>query len=196
MFLLSLIFASSCLGPFSQKKAEMNIRIDTTGKTKLSYEQISAMLEKLAQSEAPKELSMGAMCYKQAGPPRRAEYICPDCGHRTLYTEDKAAFITRSLPTILALLHNLQAIDLTLDQSQFCKKCKPEIEDPQIGIKIHYSDTNYVHEYQGLNDVDLELIRDFLEGKNEHLSYYDRGTPLKNYIPRLEQVLGVKLKKE
>ena len=45
-------------------------------------------LKKLAESEPPKELFMGAMCYDMAAPPARVEYVCPDCGEKTFYVQD------------------------------------------------------------------------------------------------------------
>ena len=76
---------------------------------KLSQTRINEMLEKLETTQAP-EPRMGAMCYDMAGPPNRVEYVCPVCGEKTLYTEQKAFLIGAELESCRRLNKTLSKL--------------------------------------------------------------------------------------
>jgi hypothetical protein len=165
--------------------------VDTI-KGKFTREQIIEKLKALANSEAPTNLSTGAMCYKVAAPPSRAEYVCPICGTKTLYTDDYARIIDREIPQCRTFADSTGTLGINLDEKQFCKKCSPGVKDPQLCIDFKYADDTTKHSVCGINANDMKLIFEFLKGRDKHKDSYDSETPLKNYVGRLKEVLDVK----
>ena len=179
---------------FSSKKGSADattgqLPVDTI-KGKLTKEQIIEKLKNLANTEAPSELSAGAMCYKTAAPPNRAEYVCPVCGTKTLYTDAMARIIDREIPECRSLADS-SMLSLTLDEKQFCKKCSPGITDPKLCIDFKFAGDTIKHEVCEINAEDMKLLNEFLKGKLTHKDSYDYETPLKNYISRLENILDL-----
>ena len=168
----------------------------------LSKQDIITQLKELAQKPAPKKLSMGAMCYKVAGPPDRVEYVCPVCGEKTLYANNKnnmndnyrvISLIDRDLPVCRTTIKKIKGIKIELDETQFCKKCSPKIKEPQLGMVVYYeSDKPYC--VWGVSENDILLLSEFFSGSDKHQSDYGQEYPLKDSIERLEQLLGVSIK--
>ncbi len=159
----------------------------------LSKAEIDAMLRDLESREAPKP-QMGAMCYEMALPPERAEYVCPKCGEKTLYTKDEAAFVDWELPACrrqFGMIQNSTPLSLSLDESSFCEHCSPGAKRPQLVLKIVYSDGS-VQETSPMTLDDLYLLKGFLGGELSYENFYEGREPLKDQIPRLRQLLGVK----
>jgi hypothetical protein len=167
------------------------------GSQGLSRDETKARLKKLSESPPPKDLKMGAECYKVAMPPDRAEYLCPVCGERTLFVSEKgrnadAAFITRELPDCRRLIKEIKGLDVELDESQFCKKCSPSAKNPSLILIVRYRGQNAPFKCAHIDRDDLVLLREFAEGKDRHRDSYDFETPLKEHIKRLNELLGVK----
>jgi hypothetical protein len=171
----------------------------------ISREDIIAELKYLAKTRSPKELSRGAMCYKMAGPPNRVEFICPVCGERTLYSvPDRGSgrsagplslivkYLARELPACTRLADSLRQYQIQLIQTKYCKKCSPQEQNPQLGLKTTYADTSVPHIVWGVTSDDCRLLKEFFDGENKHRDFFDRETPMKKLIPRLEELLGVK----
>jgi len=58
----------------------------------LTREQLDKLLNALAEKPAPEAKRMPmAMCYRMAAPPERVEYVCPQCGEKTIYSRDAKA---------------------------------------------------------------------------------------------------------
>ncbi|MHC9541350.1 MAG: hypothetical protein AB9903_17735 [Vulcanimicrobiota bacterium] len=163
----------------------------------MSREEIAAKLKKLSESPPPKDLKMGAECYKVAGTPQRAEYLCPACGQRTLYayeTKGKNAdtrFIEEELPECRRLIKEIKGLAISLNESEFCKKCSPAAKNPTLIIVVNYRGLTTPHRCIDVKSEDLILIREFMEGKDRHRDSYDFETPMKDHLRRLNELLGV-----
>ena len=104
-----------------------------------SREDIMRKLLKLSMTPAPEDLSRGAMCYDMAMPPETAAYICPKCSEKTLYERDKFEngyeIIEKVLYDIGAcreMVKKIKGINVSLDESQYCRKCSPNVTNPQL----------------------------------------------------------------
>ena len=168
----------------------------------MSKEAIINRLKKLAESPAPTNLNMGAMCYKMAGPPDRIEYVCPVCGEKTLYASDKnnvvnysvIQFIDRDLGPCRIIAKSITKVKITLDETQFCRKCDPKAKNPALCLTIYYPQDKTSHSICNVEEEDLVLLSEFFADKDKHEYSNDQEVPLKNSIKRLEKLLGVTIK--
>jgi hypothetical protein len=151
------------------------------------------MLANIEKKASP-EPKMGAMCYKMAAPPERAEYVCPKCGEKTLYTKDAAREIEWELDSCrreFLLLKSASALSLALDESSYCSHCRPDAKKHALELVVTYADgascTN-----SPITDVDLSILQGFLKGGLDFKTSNDSTVPLKKMLPRLRQLLGVK----
>ncbi len=162
---------------------------------------LRAQLQKLANSEPPKTLAPGAMCYEMAMPPDRAEYTCLICSNKTLYAsspEERSLvprFLTWDLPACRRLAGQIKNIPVTLDEKSFCKHCTPQAEKRELCLVIDYGN-GIRHTVQGVTKDDLQLLVEFSEGSAVHNAGPGGERPLKEYLGRLEELLGVKLNDE
>ncbi|MFH0864669.1 MAG: hypothetical protein V1904_00635 [Bacteroidota bacterium] len=173
---------------------DSNQTLFDTIKGMFSKQQIKEKLEALSNSPAPDVLKNGAMCYKVAAPPNRTEYVCPVCGERTVHTDNMARFIERELPVCRTLADSISGIELALDEKSFCKKCSPEVKDPSLCIKTKFAGETTENTLCDIDSDDMQLLYEFMKGKLTHKDDYDNETPLKNYMERLNQLLGVTIK--
>lgn len=156
----------------------------------------------LSKSPAPTELATGAMCYKPAMPPKSADYTCPKCGEKTLYSIEKIenknegyqiiGTVNVDIPNCRRTIKTIKGIKITLDESQFCKKCSPDILSPKLVLIIEHEDGKK-HTFTGVTNNDLILISEFLSGSDKHKDEGDFETPLKNHVNRLSELLGVEI---
>ncbi|MBN2681045.1 MAG: hypothetical protein JXR58_00930 [Bacteroidales bacterium] len=161
-----------------------------------SKTEIKKMLTKLAETPAPTDLSFGAMCYDMAMPPPTVEYVCPVCGEKTLYNEDQFFVVNNIQNNLDGLRHlsgKIEQINLKIDESQFCKTCSPNVETPAFCLLTNIPGTKDTTKICNVSDEDLVILLEFLNGKLKHTDFYERETPLKERIERLEQLLGVEL---
>ncbi len=193
-------FAASVIVPTAihglGKKPTVPEEKKITDGTRLSRDDIQKKLIKLSKSLKPLVLAPGAMCYEVAAVPERAEYVCPKDGTKTLFTNRMRSYIVWELPYLRESVAKLKdfGIEAVLDESEFCKKCTPkQPEDPQVTLIIVYPDGK-VHSTRGVHGVDIKLIQEFLNGSKKHTMSNGEEEPLKKHIPRLEQLLGVKVK--
>ncbi len=161
-----------------------------------SRKDIKKKLLELFSKPKPKTLAMGAMCYEMAAPPERAEYVCPACGEKTIYTIKRSEFIQWYLPQARRMIKNLniKGIGVKLDESQFCKKCSPKIENPQLCLHINYAGESKPHQVCSIYPNDIGLISEFMNGKVKHKTQNDEEEPLVKHIDRLQKLLGVNIK--
>ncbi len=160
----------------------------------LDREAVRALLKKAADAPAPAAPKMGAMCYAPRAPVMRADYVCPKCGERTLYGEGMAMLVQEHLPACrreLAELKKVAGDAVTLDESQFCRKCSPEVKDPRLVLTVTFQDGKK-SSVQGASAMDIRLLGELLGGKTVHRSENDGESALKEHLPRLQELLGVK----
>jgi hypothetical protein len=167
---------------------------------------IRAMLKTLADAPAPKDLALGAMCYDVAPPPSRADYLCPKCGERTLYDNSKAKqdkpyettlveAVEWEIPSCrreFAELRKVAGDTITFDESQFCRKCSPRVAKPRLVLHFSYGDDK-TRDVESIKHDDLRILREFLAGKVKAKGDNEGEAALKDSLPRLQELLGVKI---
>jgi len=154
---------------------------------------ISQKLVKLSKKPVPKKLSIGAMCYEQAIPPNRGEYVCPVCGKKTLYSNNhKIIKVVNDIFTYRKMVKQLneKGLDIKLNETELCKNCHPLNTNYKLCITIKYNRSES-YKICDITQDDLRLISDFLDEKTIHEFLNEREEPLKNFIPRLRILLGV-----
>lgn len=182
----------------------------TEGVKSLDREQIREMLKKLSDSPPPKKLSAGAMCYSMAAPPQVGTFICPKCGERTLYDESEKAppldraekgtarLVEWEVPACrrqIAAIRKLVGDSVTLDESQFCRKCSPNTTSPKLVLHVAYKGEKKTVDIDNVDCDDLCILHDLFSGKLTAEGDQGREYPLKDRLPRLQELLGVKLEK-
>ena len=183
----------------------------TTAKSikSMSQAEIEKMLCRIETSETPKTKQMGAMCYSMTPPPDRMEYVCPVCGEKTLYAMKKfedsewpsdeewatfnaILFLEKELPACrreFEVVKKTTDLALALDESSFCKHCRPDAKKHELKLIVTYQDGKTTT--SPIDHVDLLLLRDFFKGQ---LSYEATGVdiyPIKEAMPRLRGLLGL-----
>jgi hypothetical protein len=172
--------------------SDKDIAPDDTLKGVYKRSVIKEKLESLANSPAPSDLKPGAMCYAAMLERDSAEYVCPKCGERTLYTNSAGWFVRRDLPVCRTIADSIPAINLQLDESQYCKKCCPNIETPQLCLTYNLADDANETHICGIYPNDLKIMKEFMQGKNKHITENDGEVALKEYLPRLRELFGIK----
>ena len=209
-----VIFALLSINPFTNKQVQATEPPETTPQPATEQQQTPPLtrlelenrLQKLAESEPPKELFMGAMCYEMMMPPNRVEYVCPDCGEKTFYVQDsqkegklksdeRSGYtdnVRKNIPGCRRLIKTIKGLDAELIEKDFCNTCSPDTGAPVLKLVIHYPNGK-THETKNVSVNDLVLLQEFLNGALKHKDFYDGETPLKNHISRIETLLGVKI---
>ncbi len=174
--------------------------IDTI-KPMYSIKDIKTKLKRLAETAPPKDLAFGAKCYSKSMPPETASYTCPECGEKTLYKAKADKYVNMNLLSYgLNACRNeislVKGVNIKLDESEFCKKCSPDVEIPRLCLLLNISNTQDTIKRYNINYLDIRLIREFLNDKLKHKNSFDFESPLVNYIERIQQLIGVNYKKE
>ena len=156
----------------------------------LNRQQLQQMLQRIATTKPPAP-KMGAMCYDMAPPSNRAEYVCPTCGEKTLYTQQQACCVSWEVETCRRLLKEIASGAVTLDESAWCRKCRPDAKEPALALRLRYDDGT-TRTAEKVNPEQLRLLRDFLGGKLAVKETNDSELPIKDRIGELEKMLGEK----
>ncbi len=191
-----LIGISSCI-PGRKKSAgftendSLFFPADTThGKS--TRQDIETRLKALAESEVPKNLNPGAMCYEMAAPPDYAVYVCPKCGQKTMYARTEYFHIVDEAQECRNAIANIPGLDLRLEEKNFCHACDPDTtQAPQLNLAIRYKGENQEEIISGVNAEDLALMYEFMNGDKTHAYFNEREEPLKDYLDRLERLLSL-----
>lgn len=161
----------------------------------LSKVKLLEMLANIESQDAPLP-KMGAMCYEVAAPPQRVEYVCPICSEKTLYTDDNTYVISMDLQTCrreIEQIKKISELEITLDESTYCRKCSPDVKKPALVLNIKYADGT-THTKKDVSSHHLRVLRDFLKGNLSYETFNDGTYPLKNEAPRLRRLLGLENK--
>jgi hypothetical protein len=208
---LGVLFLATGCGAEEKNVPEKTVEPNTTpakgekpATPVLTREQIKDRLQKLSQMPKPK-VEPGAMCYSSAVSQQSETYVCPQCNEKTIYAYAKggdnkkaqqAAETMSRLRNLSSCRRKIGAINglaVELDESQFCKKCNPDVAEPKLVLVVHHSGDKDPHRFAGVTNEDLQVLAEFLAGDNKHKSSNDSIFPLVNYLKRLEEMLGVKL---
>lgn len=167
------------------------VPITRSGIRSMSRDQIQQKLKTLETATAP-EPKMGAMCYKMAAPPDRAEYVCPVCSEKTLYTSQSARFIAWELEACrreFELLKKETDLAVALNESSFCSYCAPDAAAHALALTVTYAD-GATHTTAPVTQQDLVILRHFLKGNLDYKTFNDGTLPLQKALPRLRDMLG------
>jgi len=194
----SIVFLVLGLGGFMVSKnrgtasdAKTSATVDCELMTEMPSVQIDSLLARLEMEEAP-DPTMGAMCYSVMAPPDSVDYICPECGERTLYSGPEAYFFQSDLTRSRDLVVDIDSSDLLdamLDESSFCSFCDPDTETPGMKLSILYHDGSVV--VSEVSRFDLTALSAFLRGELVYRTDNDGTQPLKPYVGRIREILGV-----
>jgi len=158
----------------------------------MTRDDINKQLEKIAKEPAPQKLAKGAMCYKVAMPPDRIEYYCPVCKTRTFYNRALAPMVgltkieeIRKWPAELKKL----GLNCKIDESDFCPKCsKNKNQVPALYWEITVGKQKIRNKVE---NVDYQILAAFMVKKAKVKTFNGGEVPLKKYLPRLRQLLGM-----
>ena len=170
-----------------KKNDSLSSNITDTILPMYSKKNIEDKLKILAKTSPPKELAIGAMCYSVSMPPDNAQYICPSCGEKTLYKRDDYKNGIIIIDNCLQGIHQcrsgvekIKGINIKLDESQFCKKCSTDIEEPQLCLLVNINNKKDTTKVCNINVKDINLINEFLHNEFKHKGSYDEELPLLN----------------
>jgi len=159
----------------------------------LSMQQVNWLLARLENQPAPDPV-MGAMCYEPMACPTSAEYICPVCGEKTIYSFYQSAFIEWELQNCRRLAESINSnteFQIELDETLFCDFCSPEDgeEDPSLVLVVIPEDGERIASKVSIED--LRMLDSFLQGNLYYLTSNDGQIPLRENAGRLRELLGL-----
>ncbi len=165
----------------------------------LSRADLEKRLQDLAKAPPPTKLSPGAMCYDMAMPTQRIDYVCPACQEKTLYSNRSGnawnvpGLMLLEADTYRRLAKQLQDRGLAckLDESAFCQKCGKDIKEKSFVLETRWPGQEKPHRTVLRATNDLKLVLEFLDGKKIHAGEQGAESPLKNYLPRIQELLGL-----
>lgn len=152
-------------------------------------------LEKLAASEAPKiQPKPMATCYAPMPMPQgTVEWICNDCRTVNSFSKPTADSI-KGVRNMVGRVRQA-GLDITLLEGRLCKKCNTSGPAPETVVRVKYSsDADAVENH--ITAFDLQVLLDFMNGRDRVDMGYGQEQPMKNYIGTLEKLLGVKIEKK
>jgi|GEM_PF-1225389 len=150
----------------------------------------------LAIPPAPRQ---GAMCYSMMIPPGRYEYVCPECGEKTIYADANDMPVERIrrlwglVPycrRMVSEIPKLSGVTVTLDESELCSHCSPDAETPSPAIVVRYKHGR-THRVEDFDDCDVRILISFLSGELDYERQNGFTEPLKKQIPRIRELLGL-----
>jgi len=157
----------------------------------ITREELAKRLAALpAKSDKP--LEPGAMCYSMAPrPPTAHDYICPKDGHRTQYAKGQMSELLASeLPEMRETIKRIKNLNVSLDESELCRRCKPKVSEPSVTLVVRHSDGKEQRTPHPTTE-DVQLLADFLEGRTIHTGPTGRETLLKELEKHLAKLLGL-----
>jgi hypothetical protein len=175
----TLVGAAKIVVPFSASRNKQTEALNPT------REELIKRLEKLAQSEPPKNLLPGAECYVMAAPVVR-EKPCPVC-KKTMIVGEKDE-ILREFIVPLRRIQN-RGINAKLIIPKHCAGCGDGLED-EFYLEIKYTDKQEPTRVE-ISPHDLEMMARFLQGKDRYGSGQMGEIALKDEIDRLKELFGV-----
>jgi len=153
-------------------------------------ELLAKVREALGLPNGQTQRPMSVTCYYMSIQPATIAYVCPTCGEKTLHSDFWFWVESPELDTCRRLLKELPNREcMALEESSFCRKCRPGTNAPSINLVIRYDDrtTNVV---SGITSQDLRFLTDVLSGRLAVDQVRDIESPLKAHLPRLRQLLG------
>ncbi len=157
----------------------------------LTMDQINILLARLEREEPPDPV-MGAMCYQAMAYPLVAEYICPVCGEKTIYSDLQTGFIEWELQACRRMVESINEyteFDITLDEILFCDFCS-ESSDEEPTLLLRVASTDTAETVNSISIHDLRILESFLQGNLYYLTFNESQYPLLDCSDRIRQLLG------
>ena len=168
----------------------------TSGAVSSRKVDVDRLLKRLSEKPVPKTLAHGASCYMLDMPPDRAEYVCIDCGTKTIHSIkqnplargwDSPALTVKYYRPYIEQLKKL-GLNVKLDESCLCSKCQKEGQSSivlEVAIKGHVT-RNPIYDINNLQIL-IAFVQGDLVWKGSHKDVF----PLKPELPRIRQLLGI-----
>jgi predicted RNA-binding Zn-ribbon protein involved in translation (DUF1610 family) len=154
--------------------------------------ELAARLAKLAATPTKTDLEPGAMCYSPVPRPTRAEYLCPACGNKTVYSINQAETVQWTLPRCRRLVPQLATLlDVSFDERAFCAKCRPAGAAVRPFLEIRHPGETAPHRVAINGEDDFKLLITFLQGETVYRTWNDGEAPLQARLDRLRELLGI-----
>jgi len=158
----------------------------------LSQQEVEKLLARIEKTEEP-DYVMGAMCYEPVAQPDVAEYVCPACGEKTIYSDGLTWTVQYDIPEARMLFQQLiQAtrLRMELDESSFCRFCTPDLGGlPGLLLTIEWEDGTRTT--SAVTNEDLRMLIGLFEGELSYTTANDASIPLGQSIERLRELLGL-----
>ena len=160
----------------------------------LNRQELDKKLQALEKAPAPTQLAPGAMCYAPPPPRQQTSYTCPKCGEKTIYANaDNGFWKVGDAEAMRRTAKAIQAkgLDVSLDESAFCQKCGKDIKEKTFVLEVKWPGQEKSHRATLQGTTDLQILLEFLDGKDKHDAGPGGEKPMKDYLPRLRKLLGV-----
>jgi hypothetical protein len=161
----------------------------------LSRSSLIALLGRVKTSQAPPP-RMGAMCYETMAVYERVDYICPHCGEKTIYPSgDKDAYELLALAKLdreFDLFRKQAPLKMAIEENGYCKHCASGSRPRGVTLVVTYED-GATHRCFPFNINDLNRLKALLSDQLAWNAGNDSTKSLKEDLPRLQELLGVKL---
>jgi len=158
----------------------------------LTVEQVNYLLSRLETQEPPEPV-FGAMCYEAMAAPEVAEYICPVCGEKTIYSNYDTVFIEWELQGARRLADTIQSntqFDVALDETLFCDFCSGgSDEDPRLMLRVVLDDGEEI--VNAVSLTELRKLDSFLRGRLYWVTSNDGQEPLQEDTDLIRRLLGI-----
>ncbi|MBI5525513.1 MAG: hypothetical protein HY897_04200 [Deltaproteobacteria bacterium] len=116
----------------------------------LTREEIARKLKELADKPLPADLEkFSPMCYEQTALGDTIDYLCPKDGSRTQYSKTQEVGYGAAIG-IGHKLKNIKGIELSVDGSEFCRKCSPDQKNPKPVLIVKLSGNTKDHRFRGV----------------------------------------------
>ena len=174
--------------------------LNDTVKAMFSKKQIDDKLKRLAETPPPSKLSYGAECYEKVYREYSVyEYVCPNCGEKTVYKDSKnhknraiIEILDNNLGACRNEIEKVKGINIKLDEKEFCEHCSPNTKNPKMYLLVNIAGQNDTAHISDFSYLDIRMIHEFLEDELIHQDDQDFESPLKDNIERIKELLGMK----
>ncbi len=159
----------------------------------LTRQTMEEALRQLGESVPPdpKSLSVGAMCYDMEMSQESGSFLCPKCNTKTFVE----AWIASQIAEAEAMVASMTSLQGKLDCSGFCAKCNPPApgNEPRFILHITYPDDRS-EVVSPVTTQELKILQQFLRGSDRFTGETGQESAMKDYLPRIEEILRGKKK--